>query len=260
MESALLASKEAVGEGKSFIDFLGKLQTQPEAMQAVRHGQIQGYLDKVQLWNTQFVYVHDIPAGKFYHKGFANCLGYDQETMTADFFVRNLHPDDRSRYFDVSKALLSFVMHYAADLIPFVSTCQVNYRLRKSDGSYGCILRQSTPFIKNEQNKVESYISFCTDITSIADSTQVKWQMFGPHSEHFPDFMAKYLPSAAALFSRRELEILVLLGRGLSSQKISNQLYISQNTVNSHRKSMMRKADTNKTIDLLTYAKNNGLI
>jgi DNA-binding CsgD family transcriptional regulator len=260
MESVSLTPKEIISEGRSFIDFLGELQTHQETRQTVRRNQIQAYLDTVQLWNTQFVYIHDIPAGKFYHKGFAGCLGYDQETMTADFFVRNLHPDDRSMYFNVSKALLSFVMHFAADLIPFVSTCQVNYRLRKSDGSYCFVLRQSTPFLKDDQHTVEAYISFCTDISSIASSTQVRWQMFGPHSDEFPRFLANYLPSSSGLFSKRELDVLVLLEKGLSSQAISDQLCISQNTVNSHRKSMMKKADTSKTIDLLAYARANGLL
>lgn len=247
-------------EGVAFVSFLENLQSHYNDLKPVSAHEIEVYLRNVPVWHNQFLYIHHIRSGRFYHKGFDECLGYTLDELTADFFVRNIHPADRSTYFNVSKAMLSFVLHNAGDLVPFVSTFQINYRVRKQDGTYISVLRQNTPFIKNEQGEVEAYISFCTDISLISDSTRMKWTIDGPKSETFPQFLHDHLNQQQPLFSDREQHILTLVGRGLSSMTISEQLFISINTVNTHRKSLMKKANVNKTIDLIAYARENGYI
>ena len=62
------------------------------------------------------------------------------------------------------------------------------------------------------------------------------------------------------IFSERELEILQLLIEGFSSTEIGEKLFISLNTVNTHRKSLMKKAEVKKTIELISFAKEKGYI
>ncbi len=245
-----------------FKDFLKNLKVQYLDFEYHFEKEILEYLKETKLWDNQFLYIHHIKSGRFYHKGFDNALGYGIDKLTADFFVRNIHPADLSMYFDVSKALLSFVLHNSAHVVPFKSSFNINYRVQKEDGTYISVLRQSTPFIKNKNNKVEAYISLCTDISDIADDHKVKWHIFGPKSEQFPYFLKQQtkVHEDEKLFSERELDILRLLGTGLSSTEIAEKLFISNNTVNTHRKNLMRKAHVNKTVDLLFYAKENGFI
>src|SRR5260221_1709129 len=249
---------DITGEGKLFKTFLENCRSQYEDQELVSN--IEQYIRDVQIWNNQFLYIHHIRSGKFYHKGFRECLGYDLRELTADFFVRNIHEADRSVYFNISKAMLSFVLHNAPYLVPFASTFHVNYRIRQQNGEYIYILRQSTPFIKNSQNEVEAYISLCTNISHISNNTTVKWEIFGPKAETLPMFLEQFMKPPPSLFSEREREILRLLNSGLSSTAIAERLFISLNTVNTHRKSLMRKAGVNKTIDLISYAKENGMI
>lgn len=250
------------GSAYEFKDFLKSLKRQFIDCNYHFEKEIHEYLRDIKLWDNQFVYVHHIKSGMFYHKGFENALGYDVDRLTADFFIRNIHPSDLGMYFCVSKALLSFVMHHSKDLIPFKSSFNINYRVRKQDGSYVSVLRQSTPFLKNKDNKVEAYISICTDISNITDNNRVKWNIYGPKSEQFPYFLKQQIKGSdeEKRFSDRELDILRLLGSGYSSTEIAEKLFISNNTVNTHRKNLMRKANVNKTIDLLFYAKENGYI
>jgi DNA-binding CsgD family transcriptional regulator len=251
---------QSVDEGAAFVSFLEELRFHYHDLKPGLEHQIEDYLASVPVWPNQFIYIHNIRSGRFYHKGFAECLGYELDELTADFFVRNIHPADRSTYFNVSKALLSFVMHHAPHLVPFTSTFQMNYRVRKHDGSYVSVLRQNTPFLKNADNEVEAYLSFCTDISLISDTNRMKWSIEGPKSETFPEFLHAHLNREQPLFSDREQHILRLVGRGLSSTAIGEQLFISINTVNTHRKSLMKKANVNKTIDLIAYAKEHGYI
>jgi len=247
-------------EGKSFKSFLVNMTSQPADRDNEVHLQIRNYLENIKLFHNQFIYIHHIKTGKFYHKGFQECLGHKFEELTADFFVRNIHVEDRVTYFNVSKALLSFVTANAPDLIPFESNFHINYRIKNSEDVYVPILRQSSVMILNEIHEIEAYLSLCTDMTNILDSVRIRWHMFGPKSENFPQFLYQYANKKTGIFSERELEILQLLIEGKSSTEIAEKLFISLNTVNTHRKSLMKKADVKKTIDLISFAQQKGYI
>jgi DNA-binding NarL/FixJ family response regulator len=57
--------------------------------------------------------------------------------------------------------------------------------------------------------------------------------------------------------SEREIDVLKLIGKGLSSQQIAEQLFISKHTVNSHRKRIMQKLNLIKPTELVQLAATN---
>ena len=58
----------------------------------------------------------------------------------------------------------------------------------------------------------------------------------------------------------REMEILQLIALGLTSQDISNRLFISKNTVETHRKNLLGKLNVKNTAALLKYAYKHKLV
>ncbi|WP_293300054.1 response regulator transcription factor [Pedobacter sp. UBA4863] len=58
----------------------------------------------------------------------------------------------------------------------------------------------------------------------------------------------------------REIEIIKLLDKGLNSSQMANTLFISENTVETHRRNILRKTDTHSATELLRYARDNKLI
>lgn len=58
----------------------------------------------------------------------------------------------------------------------------------------------------------------------------------------------------------RELEVLVLIGDGLTNNEIGERLEISVKTVDRHRENIMRKLNLHNRIDLVKYAIREGLI
>ena len=58
----------------------------------------------------------------------------------------------------------------------------------------------------------------------------------------------------------RELEILQLIVLELSNAEIADKLYISERTVETHRKNMIRKFNTKTIVGLIKYALDNKLI
>ncbi|MBS1748703.1 MAG: response regulator transcription factor [Bacteroidetes bacterium] len=60
--------------------------------------------------------------------------------------------------------------------------------------------------------------------------------------------------------SRREKEVLKLISEGLTNSEISEKLFISIATVNTHRKSLLEKFNAKNTAILISLAGKNGII
>lgn len=58
----------------------------------------------------------------------------------------------------------------------------------------------------------------------------------------------------------REIEIVKLLDEGLSSNRIAEALFISTNTIETHRRNILKKTNTHSVTELLRYTKDNKLI
>ena len=60
--------------------------------------------------------------------------------------------------------------------------------------------------------------------------------------------------------SEREIEILVGICQGLSTQEIADKLFISKRTVDKHRANILEKSGCKNTASLVVYAIRNGLV
>jgi DNA-binding CsgD family transcriptional regulator len=54
--------------------------------------------------------------------------------------------------------------------------------------------------------------------------------------------------------SRKEKEILLLISRGYSSREIAKLIFLSPNTVNTHRKNIIRKTGTRNILEAVALA------
>ena len=65
--------------------------------------------------------------------------------------------------------------------------------------------------------------------------------------------------SAQNLLGAREREVLQLIAEGLTSGEIASRLHISTNTVDTHRRNLMKKLDLHSVAELTKYAVREGL-
>jgi len=85
------------------------------------------------------------------------------------------------------------------------------------------------------------------------------------YSEEFiPYFTKKYISKNSddqkKELSKRELEVLNLIGKGFTNQEIADDLFISVKTVANHRASIISKTGSKNTVTLLSFAIKNKLI
>lgn len=68
------------------------------------------------------------------------------------------------------------------------------------------------------------------------------------------------LKSINEFFSKREKEVLELMAKGFLSKDIAKELFITEKTVESHRRNMVQKAKVKNTMELISLAISRGVI
>jgi DNA-binding CsgD family transcriptional regulator/PAS domain-containing protein len=63
-----------------------------------------------------------------------------------------------------------------------------------------------------------------------------------------------------SLLSKRELEILTLVSKGMASKDIADQLFISVHTVNNHRQKIIEKMNVENSAEAIAFGKSLGII
>lgn len=62
------------------------------------------------------------------------------------------------------------------------------------------------------------------------------------------------------VLTRREKEVLALIAEGYTNSEVAEKLFVSTNTVDTHRKNLLTKFDTRNTASLVKLAMEQGLI
>jgi len=141
-----------------------------------------------------------------------------------------------------------------------------NYRILNAEGAYLTMLQRFSFLPGNIMGKPLGILGMIIDITHFKnDSVVVHTIEEIDTREHIQKTMLlykrNYLPNDKLhALSKREIEILKLMGRGLSSKQIAGELTLSINTINNHRKNMLRKTSSANSSDLLNTAIKLGFI
>jgi len=98
--------------------------------------------------------------------------------------------------------------------------------------------------------KDERFIStsvYQKDIKSRSEENQFSLELEGKHL-HF------------STLTEREMDIIILLGRGFSNSDIATKLYMSKQSIESHKKNVMKKLKMKTNSQLIHFAEQQGLL
>lgn len=68
------------------------------------------------------------------------------------------------------------------------------------------------------------------------------------------------LTAEPSILTKREVEIVELIGEGMSTREIADRLFLSHHTINTHRKNIMKKLQLRSPLELVLYGINTGII
>lgn len=101
---------------------------------------------------------------------------------------------------------------------------------------------------KNSDETLKKIVVFTYDVELLGTCIEKIYQVI----EEL-DFLKKNY-GKASLLTKREIEIILLLAAGKTSIEIGNVLFISNHTVNAHRKNIYKKLEIKTVADIMKYA------
>lgn len=140
-----------------------------------------------------------------------------------------------------------------------------SYRFKNTHGDFRTMLQRNTVICDTKDTSPVAIFGFIWDITAFTEKGKIIHQVeqFDVAKNTWQSVLSReYYPDIDQnqLLSKREIEILKWSVEGYSSKQIADKLFISFNTVNTHRRNMLRKTNCQNAMELLKYAITNKLL
>jgi RNA polymerase sigma factor (sigma-70 family) len=194
------------------------------------------------------IYVSDINSGVVWcnHTN-EESLGYTLEEILdmggLAYIYKIVHPEDHN-------VPDSSIEHYTNfDKPEFGGVFRAKH---KDHDNYKWFMGWAKSFQKDEKGKTKELLCVDVDMSPRMDTQDQLIQALRENLKQKNQLLIKSL-------GKREIEILNLVCKGLSTKEIAEELYISVNTVSTHRKSIQKKLGTTNVADLVSVGREAGL-
>jgi DNA-binding CsgD family transcriptional regulator len=191
-------------------------------------------------------------------------LSYSKEDYLHGIYFQynNMLPEDRQVFSKIMfPDILRFLMSIPRkdyELYRFSFT----YRYYRKDGCIANLLQHSTYFEPGpDGNPLLNRVVF-SDITYFKSDCRMSLTIsyLTKDKGYIAIYKKRYNPLAKTFISDRELEILKLSLKGLSSKLIAEKLFISIHTVKNHKRNMMERTASRNISELINFALKNRLL
>lgn len=192
--------------------------------------------------------------------GMERMLGWSSEEFTPLFALEHIHPDDRNWFLNAENAAVKFF----SQLVPeqfFNYKVRYDYRMQKKCGNYARILHQVVVVNYSTDGAILDTFGLHTDISHLKSSNSRNLSFIGLNgTESIIDYPVEAMSGMVEkhFFSKRERQILCHLWEGRETKDIANLLFVSNDTVDTHRRNMLKKAEVTNTVALIRFALSIG--
>ncbi|GAA4962365.1 helix-turn-helix transcriptional regulator [Algibacter aquimarinus] len=199
---------------------------------------------------------------EYISKNMTACLGLDKETLKSNgmrYFWGRMHEDDVENWLKALNELMIFTLKEIDAQDRGKMTYTWNYRLKNGDDKYVNIIQNTTPLEFDKENKpiigLAHYTVLHPDVNlQICASAKLLNDANEYETKYFSNFSQKLLSNG---ITNRERDIIRLLILNYSSKKIAEKLSISSNTVDTHRRNILKKLNISSTGELIGILKLN---
>lgn len=205
------------------------------------------------LAKMQHVYVSSV---------FEGLLGWDLEEARKPgnvYIDSRVHPEDMEHLNRVSAQFLELILKVKKEDRYNMANYKMvmDYRTKGRDGSFVRVIEQHKLLELDSNDNFWLALSIL-DLSPDQDLQSLcRYRLINAGTGEL-----YHLPKEpiATNLSLREQEILQLLAKGLISKQIADQLFISVNTVNTHRQRILEKLSVNNTTEAVQHVIRLGLI
>ncbi len=196
-----------------------------------------------------------------YHS--SNCgdmLGYtimDIEERSEYFFDSKIHPEDYLALLQNGITLLKLLINNTNDL---KINCKLisEYRILNASNHYTRVIEQQQSLELDNKGNMWLALSILDISPNQNIHESLKAQIINFKTGEFVHLLQSKVADNA--LTKREIEILKHVKEGNLSKEISDKLFISVHTVNTHRQRVLEKLNTNNSMEAIIIASRLGLI
>ncbi|TSJ36611.1 hypothetical protein FO440_22555 [Mucilaginibacter corticis] len=208
-----------------------------------------------------YIFNFEILGFELMSDGIEGLLGFKPELANIDFFLELMHPEDRPYILAFEEKVANFLLGLPTDKLMKYKV-RYDYRLRKANGNFVRILQQVAVIQHDNDGGILRTLGMHTDISHLKSSGKPVLSLIGLEGE--PSYMdidiRQNFLKVKDLLSKREREVLRHLIDGKLSKQISDIMHVTKQTVDSHRKNMLRKNNVSNTTELVAKAIKNGWV
>jgi len=220
-------------------------------------------LERINVVDSGCISIFDLYQRRhvYYSPNYASVLGWDPEIALNDITYTNglIHPDDLPGLYRAGLYFITLGFSLpVANKKDYKSI--FDYRVIGKEGRYVRVIEQQLPIELDSLGNVWLALS----IIDLSPDANLEATFTGRLLNHRTGELFYFPPNEdppkpAQLLTNREKEILGLIAHGLISKEIADKLYISVNTVNTHRQRIIEKLNVSNTYEALRYAHDKGL-
>ncbi|MEN8186141.1 MAG: LuxR C-terminal-related transcriptional regulator [Bacteroidota bacterium] len=196
-------------------------------------------------------------------KNFKQVMGFDPEALKnggPNFLISMIHPEDLSTWLRLAGDLLNYKPEKKILAEDKKLLFTYNYRLKNSSGIYLNITVHSTPIEFDKRGKPVVSISHYTVTGEDKNNAITGSIKFLNENDVYETLYHKNYTheDLSDKLTKREIDIINELSLENSSKEIAKRLFISQHTVDQHRRNILKKLDFKSTGELIQYCKTNN--
>lgn len=217
-------------------------------------------LENMMEVNKQFFYIADAMQLSilFTSKGSKQMLGIDPEELNFYHFMEVTHNDEIQRLNIGRPKIIKLAqdLYTSGEGARLLST---DFRMRDTRGAYTNILVQCFLVYSSIPRKTVYFLKLHTNVDWWKKKEFGFHYFLGEDLSYFR-FPDEELLNMGMLLSKREFEILQLVEQGMTSEQIANKIFLSVNTVHTHRCNMLKKTGKESISELIFSFKERGLM
>ncbi|MEE9431629.1 MAG: LuxR C-terminal-related transcriptional regulator [Melioribacteraceae bacterium] len=202
---------------------------------------------------------------EFVSPGVKTILGLDEKEFSLNTFFNLVHPNDLIKFHEKENMAGEFLFNkIPKEDIPFYKMVYL-IRIKDVNGKDKTLLHQARAISVSTDGKIERTIIVHSDVTfldipynhNISFISQEKESYFATEKDGSYSYNKKHKEN---IFSRKEIEIIKNISEGYVSKEIANILFVSQHTVNYHKKNILKKSGCKNTAELIAKSIREGII
>ncbi len=214
-----------------------------------------------------FILNHTVMRYDYFSENIKGILGYEAKRYMQpdgfEFAISTFHPNHASIFSNhIVPKIIEYYNEYPTDEVKNLRF-SFSFLCRKSNDEYIWCMQQISVLETDENGFPLFTLVFLNDLKHIKKDEQLDFIVTERKKDGsmMPILASTFLDQTTMTFlSKRELEVLIWISKGLSTPEIATVLFISQDTVSNHRKNMLAKTKSKNTAELLNLAIRKGIL